>query len=85
VQASGDESKGFASRMAHEESRLPHSAGGRFCYNRWTEKGATLPRSHGRVSLAGSAPALSEESGRAREEMHRQCTAQLNTIQLNIR
>jgi|SRR6266568_4582760 len=59
--------------MAHEESRFSHSANWRFCYNQSTERGATLPRSHGRDSLAGSAPALPNESGRPREEIRRQC------------
>src|SRR3989440_3934254 len=59
------ESKGFASRMAHQESRPSHSATGRFCYNQSTESGAPTPRSHGVARLPGSAPALPNEKGEA--------------------
>src|SRR6266699_143455 len=71
--------------MAHEESRFSYFANRRFCYNQWTERGETLPCSHGKVSLAGSAPALPNESERPREELRRRCTAQLNTILQNTR
>src|SRR5450755_3992573 len=76
-----DESGISVSRMAHEESRLSRSANGRFWYDRWT-KSPARQGSQG-VSLAGSASALPVEAGRTREEIHRPCTAQLNTILQN--
>src|SRR6266851_6877929 len=79
------ESRRFASRRAHEESRLSRSANGRFCYNRWAERGELLHCRAVTASLAGSVSALLVKPGKLREEMRRRCTAQLSTTIQNIR
>src|SRR5947209_4982716 len=80
-----NESKRFASRMAHEESRFSRSAHGRLCYNRWAKREKPPSCRAVTVSLAGAAPALLLEARSPGEEIGRRCTAQLSTTIQSLR